>query len=587
MRACRAERACRADCRYSIAVFQDAGSIPADSVLDSDLCIIGCGAAGITIARELAGSALRVIVLESGDFDYDLPTHDLYVGEITGLPYFDLQSARLRYFGGSTNHWGGTCRPEEPIDFVDRDWVPHSGWPISRADLDPYYPQAAETVGLKVAERDLDVWRAASPFPTMPFDDERITTVVAQIVPTRERRFAPRYRSELESASNVTVVLRANATEIETDGTGGAVDRVHVATLDGGRFTVNAGAFVLATGGIENPRLLLASDRVRPNGVGNDHDLVGRYFLEHPRFDAGVILPADKRMPIGFYQPHNAAGSTILGYLSLSEAVAEAERLVDVQARLAPIYDPAVQAALDSAAVTSLRGIVDSVRGAGVGSLGDHLQRVAGDLATWQQSIIGGGPIPVPLPEAVEEVMRQVGEDDAESILPLLLGDIATAGYGELAGTLPVTGISVSTRIESTPNPDSRVRLGSERDALGMRRVELDWQLTDLDKHSVVRMMELLAAEFGRTGLGRVRIDIEETDPWPADLEGGWHHMGTTRMSDDPALGVVDRDCRVHGIDNLYIAGSSVFATAGSGTPTMTIVALALRLTDHLRGRLA
>jgi choline dehydrogenase-like flavoprotein len=568
-------------------VFQDAQSIPADSVLDSDLCIVGCGAAGITIARELAGSSLRVTVLESGGLDFDAPTSDLYVGDITGLPYFELQFARLRYFGGSTNHWGGTCRPEEPIDFEVRDWVPHSGWPISRADLDPYYPRAAEVVGLNVAERDLDVWRAASPFPTMPFDEERIVTVVAQIVKSRERRFAPRYRSELESAANINVVLHANATEIETNGAGGAVDRIHAATLAGGRFTVTAGAYIVATGGIENARLLLASDRVRPNGVGNDHDLVGRFFLEHPRFDAGMILPTDKRIPIGFYQPHDVPGSTILGYLSLSEEVARAERLVDVQARLTPIYDPAVQAALDSRAVTSLRGLADAVRGSGVDRFGEDLVRVAGDLMTWQQAIIGGGPIPVPLPEAVEELMRQAGEDDVESILPLLVGDIATAGYGELAGTFPVTGISVSTRIESTPNPDSRVRLGTERDALGMRRVELDWQLTELDKHSVIRMMELLASEFGRTGLGRVRVDVEEgADSWPADLEGGWHHMGTTRMSDDPTRGVVDRDGRVHGVDNLYVAGSSVFATAGSGTPTMTIVALALRLADHLRDRL-
>jgi choline dehydrogenase-like flavoprotein len=568
-------------------VFQDARSIPTDSIIDSDLCIIGCGAAGITIARELAGSSLRVTVLESGGLDFDEPTSDLYAGEITGLPYFDLQFARMRYFGGSTNHWGGTCRPEEPIDFVERDWVPHSGWPISRTDLDPYYPRAAEIVGLKVAERSLDAWQAISPYPTLPLDDARIITVVAQIVKTRERRFAPRYRDELESATNVTVVLYANATEIQTNEAGGAVERIHAATLEGGRFTLTAGAYVVATGGIENPRLLLASDRVRPNGVGNDHDLVGRYFLEHPRFDAGVIMPTDKRMPIGFYQPHDVPGSTILGYLSLSEAVAESERLVDVQARLAPIYDPAVQAALDSQAVSSLRGMADAVRGAGVDSFGEDLARVAGDLMTWQQSIIGGGPIPVPLPEAVEELMRQAGKDDVESMLPLLLGDVATAGYGELAGTLPVAGISVSTRIESTPNPDSRVLLGSERDALGMRRVELDWRLTELDKHSSVRMMELLASEFGRTGLGRVRIDVEEgADTWPADLEGGWHHMGTTRMSDDPTQGVVDRDGRVHGVDNLYVAGSSVFSTAGSGTPTMTIVALALRLTDHLRSRL-
>ena len=278
-------------------MFQDAQSIPTDSVLDSDLCIVGCGAAGITIARELAGSSLRVTVLESGGLDFDAPTSDLYVGDITGLPYFELQFARLRYFGGSTNHWGGTCRPEEPIDFEVRDWVPHSGWPISRADLDPYYPRAAEVVGLNVAERDLDVWRAASPFPTMPFDDERIVTVVAQIVKSRERRFAPRYRSELESAANINVVLHANATEIETNGAGGAVERIHAATLAGGRFTVTAGAYIVATGGIENARLLLASDRVRPNGVGNDHDLVGTLLPRAPSVRRGDDPPHGQADP--------------------------------------------------------------------------------------------------------------------------------------------------------------------------------------------------------------------------------------------------------------------------------------------------
>jgi choline dehydrogenase-like flavoprotein len=117
-----------------------------------------------------------------------------------------------------------------------------------------------------------------------------------------------------------------------------------------------------------------------------------------------------------------------------------------------------------------------------------------------------------------------------------------------------------------------------------MQRIRLDWRLSDQDRHSVARTMELLAAQVGQAGLGRIRITFdEEQQEWPADLAGGWHHMGTTRMSDDPRLGVVDRQCRVHGTTNLFVAGSSVFPTSGSGTPTMLIVALALRLADHMR----
>ena len=568
-------------------MFIEARTVPADAVIEADLCVVGCGAAGMTIAKELVGSSLKVAIIESGGLEFDQATSELNQGDVIGLPYFDLQFARMRFFGGSTNHWGGVCRPEEPIDFEARDWIPHSGWPISRADLDPYYARAAETVGLPVEGRELAAWEKLSPYPTLPLDEERIVTVVAQVVESRDRSFAPRFRKDLEAAANVSVYLHANATEIETDGTGGRVERIHVASLEGGRFTVNAGVFVVATGGIENPRLLLSSDRVRPNGVGNDHDLVGRYFMEHPRFDAGVILPTDPRMQIGFYEVHDVPGTSILGYLSLSDQAAEADSLADVQIRLTPIYPPEVQAALDAAAVGSLRNVIDAVRGRGADSFGEDLKNVAGDLMTWQQTVIPGGPIPVPLPEVVDEFVRKASDNELEAILPLIFGDIATTGYRDLAGGLPLDGISLSTRVEQVPNPDSRITLGTKVDAVGMRRVEFDWQLTELEMHSVVRTMELLGAELGRTGLGRLRVDVEEgTNTWPRDLEGGWHHMGTTRMSDDPTQGVVDRDCRVHGVDNLYIAGSSVFTTAGSGTPTMTIVALALRLTDLLKGRL-
>ncbi len=152
-------------------------------------------------------------------------------------------------------------------------------------------------------------------------------------------------------------------------------------------------------------------------------------------------------------------------------------------------------------------------------------------------------------------------------------------------GQPPIERIDVEPLIISTPNPDSRVLLGEQTDALGCRRVKLDWRLTELDKRSARRGLEILATEIGRLGIGRMKITLSADDTtWPDDLVGVYHHLGTTRMHDDPREGVIDRDCRVHGIDNLYIAGSSVFPTAGSGTPTMMIIAMALRLADHLRG---
>ena len=571
----------------------DASSIALDSVLQADLCIVGAGAAGITIARELAGPSIRVVVLESGGLDFEAATNDLDVGDVVGLPYFPLEAARLRYLGGSTNHWGGVCRPLEDADFEARDWIPKSGWPITRADVASYYSKAASIAGLTIADWDLDRWRAKSPFPVLPVSGDPIETVVAQVVDKHARSFGTRFRKDLTSAEHLQIVLHANAVSIDTDEAGRSVSRIRAATLDGGRFSITARAYVIATGGIENARLMLASTGTRPYGIGNEHGLVGRHFMEHPRFQGGVILPTDRHIKVGFYDTHHASDGTIEGYLTLSSTAARRERLTDVQIRLVPMYDPAIEAALDSTDKDAARDLVDHLKDPSglidaVGDLGHEIEAVTADLMSWRQAVVAGGPLAVPLPEVVDEVVRRAGEGDIEAALPLAFGDLATVGMGKLSGGLPLVGIGVVTRVEQVPNADSRITLSDERDALGMPRAKLDWRLGEVEKRSAVRAMELLAAELARTNVGRVRIDVDE-DPtsWPDDLAGGWHHMGTTRMSDDPTRGVVDRDCRIHGMDGIYVAGSSVFATAGSGTPTMTIVALALRLADHLRTVLA
>lgn len=563
-------------------MFIDARQVAEGSRLEADLCIIGGGAAGITIARELRGRGTRVALLESGDRQPDAATQALYAGTVTGLPYFPLDTCRLRQFGGTTNHWGGLCRPFDAVDFQSRDWIPGSGWPIDRAAMEPYYARAAPLMRVPFPQDwTVERWTGRDHRPRLPFDPARVESQLVQILPQRVRDFGKDFETDLGQADDVMVYLWANVTEIETDENGTSVTGLRVATLSGRTFRLVAHRFVLATGGLENPRLLLASRARRSAGIGNEHGHVGRHFLEHPRFVAGLLAPADQELRADFYAPHHVGGAEIEGYLELSRALQRSERLAEVEVRLGLDYDPGFDAALESGDVQAFRDLARDSRS--LGTLGPDVLEVMGDLMTWRRSVLFGPPIPLPFPELIGQLIRSTPAEVHASI-PDLLGDIVATGYLRLGGPLPISAITLTTRIDPQPNPDSRVSLTDELDPLGVPRIALDWRLSELDRHSARRTLELLAAEVGRVSIGRVRLTFDEAgSAWPPDLAGGWHHMGTTRMATRPEDGVVDADCKVHGMANLWVAGSSVFATAGSGTPTFLLVALALRLADHLR----
>jgi choline dehydrogenase-like flavoprotein len=560
-------------------MFVDGRGVGNGDVLEADVAIVGAGAAGITLALELEAAGMRVLLIESGDRLLETETQLLYRGENVGLPYFDLVSARLRYLGGSTNHWSGTCRPFGEFDLASHAWIPGSGWPIAIGDIEPHYERASDLCGLPSTDWSIDTWIERSSYPVLPLERERIESRVAQNVRARRRRFARNYDGDLERSSTTTVALNTNLVEIELDDDAQTVSGLLLRTLTGVEFRARARNYVIAAGGIENPRLLLASTSRVPDGIGNGQDLVGRYFLEHPRFIGASFAPFDPNLDIRFYLTHDAGDSRITGYLAIPEAVRASEELSDVQFRLEPRFPAFYQRAVESEDLASLRRLIGRAEEAP--DLLEDLAAVADDLTSWRRFVAFGAPLPVPIPE-----LAATAVGDAErraALIPEVFGDIATLVYGESFGRIPVEGVDVVTRIDPTPNPDSRVRLGTDRDALGMPMVELDWQLAERDRDSVVRATELLGTELGRARLGRLQLTLdEESAAWPPDLAGGWHHMGTTRMHDDPSQGVVDRDCRVHGTRNLYIAGSSVFTTASSATPTLTIVALALRLGQHL-----
>ena len=506
-------------------MFIDATGLTSETVVTGDVCVIGGGAAGITLARELAGGSRRVVLLESGKFDYDEAANDLNAGGSTGRPYLDLTACRQRFFGGTTNHWGGWCLPQEPIDF-------ERGWPISRAELDPFYRRAQEILQLGPFDYRAPSWGVRE--VPAPFAGPHFTVKMLQNSPPT--RFREAFGPELRRSDRVSVFLNATVTNILTTPGEDRVEGLHVAALGGPAFTVRAGAYVLACGGIENARLLLESGK---DGLGNA-SFVGRNFMVHLQCPGGTAAVADPYSDFDFYTNVTSNGrdygpfrhrfSTFIG---LSEATMRARGLPQTRVMWEFGYRD------DIKTIRALRGAL---------SWSDENR--FGDIGSVMSDLGGAGTF----------LFRKLFMDSA----------------------LPVESLQLQFTFEPSPNPESRVRLGQERDALGQRRVEVDWRVNETDRQQAREIARLFGAELGRAGFGRMH-SLLEADDWPEGMYGDEHHMGTTMMSRDPKLGVVDTDCRLHGMENLFVAGSSVFPHAGVANPTLTITALALRLAQHLR----
>jgi choline dehydrogenase-like flavoprotein len=520
-------------------VLIDARTVVENATIDTDVCIVGAGAAGITLAREFIDQPFRVCLLESGGLEFDKDTQSLYKGQNLGLSYFPLEVARLRYFGGTTNHWDGWCRPLDAIDFEARDAVPYSGWPFDKSHLDPFYERAQSICKLGPYMYDVKNWETPNT-PQLRFASDRVITTIFQHSPPV--RFGKIYRDEVVGARNISTFLYANVVDIETTHTAQSITRLRVACLQGTKFWVAARLYILAAGGIENARLLLLSSKVQSAGLGNQYDLVGRFFMEHPHLESGLFLPSDSQISVALYDALRLNNARISGVLSLSPETLRNERLLNFSALLQPKSWSEV-----SEGVSSLRVIARAFRSRTI-------------------------------PDEFLKHLRNVIAD---------IDDVTTAAYRQWRkkGIRPIELLSLYNRTEQAPNPDSRVTLTEERDALGTNRVRLNWQLSAIDKRSIRRAHEIISQELGRAGLGRFKITLDDDDnAWSALLIGGGHHMGTTRMHVDPKNGVVNENSQVHGISNLFIAGSSVFPTSGYANPTLTIVALAVRLADYVKG---
>ncbi len=460
-------------------------------ILDVDVAIYGAGPAGISLARVLAGRGRKVGLFEAGGFDP--PTLDAqhpYAGENVGRPY-DVLATRLRYFGGTTNHWGGWVRPLETYDFEPRDFQPISGWPFPRSELEGYYEGAMQLCEVPDLGMGLDVFN--HDFGYEGYLHERHPGLVCKnFLFSPPTRFGQTYRSDVSESDDIQCFLNTTLTGLSAEDR--AISQASLRDRNGIEVKVRAEQHVLAMGAIENARMLLHSR------LANSSDYVGRCFSDH----LGTTVAEAMVDGVNRYEHHRT-------------------RQKDQSLYIMPHL-----------------------------SLPDQLLR--------EHELVNCGLVFLPSQEKdtpLESGIRQrIADADAQRVKLLV-------------------------RMENTPNPNSRITLSNSRDPFGIPRVVLDWQVNRQDFESVERLGKVIEPMLSIAG-ARVRIRDEGLRERVPKGSFQAHHLGTTRMSEDPEQGVVNPDLRCHDLDNLYIAGSSVFPTYGFANPTLTLLALTLRLADHL-----
>ncbi|MDB5368649.1 MAG: capsular polysaccharide biosynthesis oxidoreductase [Roseomonas sp.] len=549
----------------------DAETLEHGASLEADLCIVGGGAAGIAIALQFLRGPARVLLVESGQHAPHAASQALYAGEVVDPAlHSPPDTYRQRQFGGSTTLWGGRCIPLDPVDFRARPWMPHSGWPIGPETLAPWYPAA--NMLCEAGEFDYSA-SSAMPGGMRPMiggfapRDFSADGIERFSLPTN---FAARYSHRLAASESLRVLLGANCTAIEPAPEGGRVRRLLLRTLTGREASVSAAQVVLATGGLETPRLLLASRGPgHEDGVGNARGLVGRYYMCHIAGTSGRLrldLPREMVQP-GYEVAGD--GTYIRRRLHLTEAAQEKHGVGNAVMRLhfPRIPDPAHGSSVLSGLYLARRLLPYEYRKRLAGPEGmefrttlRHLRNLASD--------------PFSATDFAWTMLRKrrLAERKFPSVIVRPPGNV----------------YSIDFHGEQEPNPASRVTLAEASDALGMPRLRVDWRWTEGDIRTAQVSFRLLAEELARWGKGSLEADPEEIAyDMLRDGAYGGHHIGTTRMGATPATGVVDADCRVHGMANLWIASAAVFPTSSQANPTLTVVALALRLAARLKQDMA
>lgn len=510
-----------------------------DAELDFDVCIVGAGAAGLSLAAKLQTAGLKICVLEAGRREIDEEAQSLFKGEVVGEP-IAVEEGRFRVFGGATRRWTGRCAELDPHDFEPRDWVADSGWPIGLADLKPYYREAQAVCGFARAWRpdnQIPVFRQATKLLTLR-DAKPFLWRYAAVSWRAYQDWGRRFEGQLAAARNATVILGAEVVGAEGVRALGVISRLKVRKPDGSIVHVSARRFVLSCGGLENIRLLLNLCADRNSGMSDPHDVLGRWFMQHPR-------------------AVTARGRTS-GRICDLLRVASVRRGDHYEVGFA--LDPDLQASeglLNASAILRYQAEPDS---------GWEV------IKRWSKQGV------TPSWRDVRLLVRDA---------PLIASNTVRRAAGRSAlARRPLAELVVD--LEQAPDRDSRITLSRKTDRLGLRCLRVDWRIGPQDRRTSTVFTLGLVEELRRLGLADLApvAGLAETGALSAEhMLESYHHLGGARMSAEPSQGVVDADLRVHACANLYVVGGSVMPTGGHANPTFTIVALALRLGDHLIAR--
>jgi choline dehydrogenase-like flavoprotein len=551
-------------------VIVDADTIQMNACLWADVCVVGGGTAGISLALALSGQGLRIVLLESGRLREHAPTQALYAGEVADERlHSPADKYRQRRMGGSTATWGGRCVPFDAFDFDTRSQVPDSGWPLSLQDLLPFYPQANALAEAGRFSYDADEALGSDAPPMIRgFDSPLVRTNSLErfSCPTD---FGRRYARRLELATDLKVLLGANCTAVRLKPGGQAVDELEVKTLAGRQFRIAVRAAVVASGGLETARLLLASRDVAPAGIGNEHDVVGRYYMCHIAGNVGKLTINGETRDVRHGYEVTPEGIYCRRRLAVVGGEQQRRGLANAVARLhfPRITDPAHRNGVLSGLFLARR-LISYEYGK---RLNDGTPTTAALYARHLFNVLAD-PI------------------DTSAFLAhwVWRRTLAHRKFPSVILRNRTNRFSLEVHGEQIPRPDSRVTLTTRTDALGMPRLRIDWRYSPEDIESIRRTLDVMAQEFEGSGTGRLEYDQHtlEEDLMRFGAYGG-HHIGTARMGTDVRKSVVDADCRVHSVSNLYVAGSAVFPTSSQANPTLTLIALSLRLGRHLSQRLA
>ncbi|MFC7736380.1 GMC oxidoreductase [Roseomonas sp. GCM10028921] len=553
----------------------DALTLPPGAELEADLCIVGGGAAGVTLALALEGSGFSVLLLEGGGRKFDAAAQEGLRGEVAeGSPHTPPNMYRRRVLGGATAIWGGRCVPLDPIDLEKRDWVPRSGWPIAWDELARHYPRAQEFLEAGAyAYTAREALGPDAPPVIEGFSDPDIISDRLERF-SRPTHFGKAWSDRLAASASARVLVNAQALRLVAPD--GPVQRLEGASAPGRGFTVRARRYVLAGGGLEVPRLLMASDGTRRGGLGNGGGALGRFYMCHAENTLGLLrlTPANRRIALHFETTED--GVYVRRKLSLSESAQRREGLLNTIFRL---HYPLIADPGHGSGVLSAMYLVKDV----------ILPEYRRKLATVEIANRGR------MVRDARFWMRHAGNvlRDAPGVL----------GFGQnwlrkrtlASRKLPFVVIAsregaypLDINAEQIPDPDNRVTLTQARDAHDVPQVKVDWRMRGQDVDSLARGLRLARDAFTRSGCAKLEFEDETLeDAVRASTPVGGHHIGTARMADSPGDGVVDRNCAVHGVPNLFVASAAVFPTCGHANPTLTILALALRLADHLKATAA